>query len=335
MDTPQTQLLQVEPHEARQRVDVFLARRLPRLSRSRIQNLIQTGYVLRNGENCRPRDFVRTGDAVVLSEPTPEPIDLAAENISIPMLYEDDHLLVINKPAGLAVHPGSGVKSGTLVNALLFHCKTLSGIGGEMRPGVVHRLDKDTSGCLVVAKHDQAHRQLSRQFARRQVCKYYLALCQGKFRRRNGNIVAPIGRHPVHRQKMAVIAAGKPAHTVYEVLRQINDSSLVLCRLLTGRTHQIRVHLHHLGHPILGDKVYGKQDSKFPRQMLHAWRLGFYHPASEKWLEFEAEVPEDFLRAGVEPHELVRNRIGLVDQASQEPTRPTKPSTRSFCPGPD
>jgi 23S rRNA pseudouridine1911/1915/1917 synthase len=335
MDTPQTETFEVEPSDARQRIDVFLARRIPRLSRSRIQSLIQTGLVRRNGESCRPRDFVRAGDIVVLTEPYPEPIDLAAENISIPILYEDDHLLVVSKPAGLTVHPGSGVKSGTLVNALLFHCKALSGIGGEMRPGVVHRLDKDTSGCLVVAKHDEAHRQLSRQFANRQVGKYYLALCQGKFRRRNGEIVAPIGRHPAHRQKMAVVATGRPAHTVYEVLQQTNDATLVLCRLLTGRTHQIRVHLHHLGHPILGDKVYGKPDSKYPRQMLHAWRLGFYHPMSEEWLEFEAEVPEDFVHAGVETRELVRYRIGIIDRSSQEPVRPAKRSARSVNPGPD
>ena len=324
MDDTGIERFEVEPPDAGQRIDIFLAQRQPHFSRSRIQSLIRSGHVRRNGKSCRPRDSVHAGDIVLLTEPAPVPIDLAAENISIRILYEDDHLLVVNKPAGLTVHPGSGVKSGTLVNALLFHCKALSGIGGEMRPGVVHRLDKDTSGCLVVAKHDEAHQRLSRQFAHRQVSKYYLALCQGKFRRQNGEIVASIGRHPVHRQKMTVLATGRPARTVYEVLEQTHDGALVLCRLLTGRTHQIRVHLRHLGHPILGDKVYGKPLSKYPRQMLHAWRLGFYHPMTGEWLEFEAAVPEDFVQAGVDTRELVRERIGFTHRSSEEPVRPAK-----------
>jgi len=220
-------------------------------------------------------------------------------------------MLVVNKPAGMLVHPGAGVQSGTLVNALLHHVSNLSGIGGVLRPGVVHRLDKDTSGCLVVAKHDVAHLNLSNQFARRKVKKFYLALCAGRFRTLGGEIINPIGRHPVHRQKMAIVERGRPAHTRFEVIQQTSQWALVLCQIHTGRTHQIRVHLHSIGHPVLGDKVYGKAASEYDRQMLHAWRLGFSHPIAENWLEFEAGLPDDFLQHGVEENGIARTRSEL------------------------
>jgi len=186
-----------------------------------------------------------------------------------------------------------------LVNALLSHCTALSGIGGKERPGIIHRLDKETSGCLVVAKNDEAHRELSRQFAERMVEKIYLALVGGKLRKEAGTIEEKIGRHPVHRQRMSVTSSrGRPAKTEYRVIRSRDQASLVECRLHSGRTHQIRVHLHHLGHPVLGDKVYATRSAKnFPRQMLHAWKLGFRHPGSGEWKSFEAPLPHDFATA--------------------------------------
>ncbi len=291
--------LTVPVEDAGQRLDVFLARNVPAFSRSRLKRLIDTGQVTRNDRTARPRDQVQAGDQIEVRIPPPESSKLAAEQVALTFLYEDEDLIVIDKPAGLSVHPGAGQDSGTLVNALLFHCSDLSGIGGELRPGIVHRLDKDTSGCLVVAKNDKAHLALSRQFAQRKVDKWYLALCRGHFTKRRGEIAGAIGRHPVQRQKMAVIRRGRTARTTYEVQQEIGESTLVLCRLFTGRTHQIRVHLHHLGHPVQGDKVYGRTDPEFPRQMLHAWHLGFSHPRHGGRMCFEAPVPADFLKAGV------------------------------------
>ena len=229
-------------------------------------------------------------------EPPPEKIDNQPEAIPLDILFEDADLIVINKPAGLVVHPGAGHKEHTLVNALLHHCPTLSGIGGKERPGIVHRLDKETSGCLVVAKNDAAHRGLSIQFADRTVEKIYLALVAGKLRRATGVIEEKIGRHPVHRKRMSVATArGRSARTEYRVVRSNDEFSLIECQLHSGRTHQIRVHLHHLGHPVLGDKVYTSKSAKnFPRQMLHAWKLGFQHPVTKEWKSFEAPLPDEF-----------------------------------------
>jgi 23S rRNA pseudouridine1911/1915/1917 synthase len=219
------------------------------------------------------------------------------------VLFEDDDLIVLNKPAGLVVHPAAGNWTGTLVNALLHHCHGLSSIGGEQRPGIVHRLDKETSGCLVVAKNDAAHQALAKQFAGREVTKIYLALAAGKFARLSGTIEAPIGRHPVLRKKMTVMleGRGRASKTGYRVLLTLPMGTLVECTLHTGRTHQIRVHLKHLGHPVLGDDVYGKRGS-FARQMLHAWRLGFIHPRTAERLNFESPIPPDFVEAGVPTH---------------------------------
>ena len=281
------------------RLDRFLAKHLPEYSRSRLQQLIRTGFVRLNSAATRPRQLVRSGDEIELTEPPVEKIEARPEPIPLEILFEDDDLIVIDKPAGLVVHPGAGHRQHTLVNALLSHCTTLSGIGGKERPGIVHRLDKETSGCLVVAKNDATHRELSRQFAKRIVEKVYLALVAGKLRKQSGVIEEKIGRHPVHRQRMSVASArGRAAKTEYRVVRSGDNASLVECRLHSGRTHQIRVHLHHLGHSVLGDKVYATRAAKdFPRQMLHAWKIGFRHPGSGAWKNFEAPLPDDFATA--------------------------------------
>lgn len=298
-ETAKSIRLVVTAENAQPRLDLFLARQLAQFSRSRLQQLIRDGFVRLNAERARPRDRIRVGDRIDLSEPPPQKTDNQPEAISLDILFEDEDLVVLNKPAGLVVHPGAGHREHTLVNALLHHCPNLSGIGGKERPGIVHRLDKDTSGCLVVAKNDATHRELSAQFAGRSVEKIYLALVAGKLRKSSGAIDAAIGRHPVHRQRMtAATSRGRPAKTEYQVVREGTDASLVECRLHSGRTHQIRVHLHHLGHPVLGDKVYAARlAGNFPRQMLHAWKLGFRHPQTNEWKNFEAPLPNDFAAA--------------------------------------
>ena len=290
--------LVVSKNAARLRLDQFLARELPKFSRSRLQQLIRKECVKLNGATARPRDLVRAGDHVEMNKPTPEKIDNRPEAIPLDVLYEDEDLIVINKPAGLVVHPGAGHREHTLVNALLHYCPKLSGIGGKERPGIVHRLDKETSGCLVVAKTDEAHHGLSAQFAGRTVEKIYLALVAGKLRKSAGIIEEKIGRHPVHRQRMSIASKrGRAAKTEYRTVSSSDEMSLVECKLHSGRTHQVRVHLQHLGHPILGDRVYGAQAKAFPRQMLHAWKLGFQHPRTGERKNFEAALPNDFEEA--------------------------------------
>ncbi len=263
--------------DGRLRLDRFLVRHAPEFSRARIQSFIRNGFVKLNEAAPRPSDTVRMGDRVMLVEPPVKLLDLQAEAIALSVLFEDGDMIVLNKPAGISVHPGAGRNSGTLVNALLAHCRNLSGIGGKQRPGIVHRLDKGTSGCLLVAKNDAAHLDLSRQFAARTVEKIYLALVAGKLRRNSGSIKAAIGRHRVHRTKMAIAPA-----------------TLLKCCLHSGRTHQIRVHLQHIGHPILGDREYGARIGNLPRPMLHAWKLAFDHPRTRVRMDFEADVPADF-----------------------------------------
>ena len=289
----------VTDNDAKLRLDQFLAKRFPEYSRSRLQQLIRSGFVRLNEQTTRPRHIVRRGDKIDLREPPLEKIDVRPEPIPLEILFEDDDLIVINKPAGLTVHPGAGQREHTLVNALLSHCATLSGIGGKERPGIVHRLDKETSGCLVVAKNDIAHRELSKQFAARTVEKIYLALVAGKLRKAAGVIEEKIGRHPVHRQRMRVTSLrGRTAKTEYRVIRSSEQASLIECQLHSGRTHQIRVHLHHLGHAVLGDKVYAPRFAEnFRRQMLHAWKLGFHHPHTGECKLFEAPLPADFTEA--------------------------------------
>jgi 23S rRNA pseudouridine1911/1915/1917 synthase len=284
---------------AGQRLDVYLVSHLPECSRTRIQALIRDGHILLNGRSTKPKKNLKAGNNIHVTLPEPEEAGIDAQDIPIEVLYEDAHLLVLNKASGMVVHPGAGCPDETLVNALLYHCKFLSGIGGVLRPGIVHRLDKDTSGCLVVAKDDVTHRHLSEQFAERKVSKEYLAAVEGCPTELSGRIVNRIGRHPVNRLRMTVLEepAGKVAFTEYEVLGRLEHSALVRCRLLTGRTHQIRVHMKSLHTPILGDEVYAhpeRQKDQVPRLMLHSWKLGFLHPHTDRPMAFTAEIPEPF-----------------------------------------
>lgn len=288
--------------DAGTRLDAWLASRLSELSRSRIQELIREQHIRKNDQVAKPRDSVSLGDRIQIEVPEPIPAQAQAEDIPLKVLYEDDALIVIDKAEGMVVHPAAGNADGTLVNALLHHCKgKLSGIGGVERPGIVHRLDKDTSGCLIVAKTDTTHRALVEQFADRTTDKRYLAVVQGCPTEPHGTIFTNIGRHPVNRLKMAVVnpGTGKPAITDYEVL--VSDpttkTSLVLCHLKTGRTHQIRVHMLHLGCPLIGDPIYAKparQSAATGRMMLHAWRLSVEHPETGKRLSCEAPIPSEY-----------------------------------------
>ena len=287
------------PNDVGRRLDAVLAEHVPELSRSRIQALIKAGHVHVQGEpSVKARMPVHLGMDVMIEVPDAQPSTAKAEAMDLDILFEDDHLLVLNKASGLVVHPGAGHGSGTLVNALLAHCGSLSTIGGVERPGIVHRLDKDTSGCMVIAKNDLAHQELSRQFADRETRKHYLAVVRGRPANASGRVENHLGRHPVNRQKMAVVDAkrGKPAVTDYEVGPTQSGASLVLCRLHTGRTHQIRVHCHSLGHPLLGDAIYGKTTKQGydGRLLLHAWLLGFRHPVSKEWMSWSSDIPSAF-----------------------------------------
>lgn len=268
------------------------------LSRSRIQKLIEDGCVLVNGEVAKARDKVKSGDVIEIDVPEAEPLDAQPEDIPLDIVYEDEHLLVINKPQGMVVHPGAGNYSGTLVNALLHHCgDSLSGIGGVARPGIVHRIDKETSGLLLVAKTDLAHNSLSAQIKDKTAAREYVCITSGNMTVLKGKIDAPIGRHPAVRTKMAVTSKNsKNAVTHFAVTEQLNDASVVKCKLETGRTHQIRVHLAYIGHPILGDDVYGAKTNPYGLrgQALHARKICFNHPATGERMAFEKEPPAYF-----------------------------------------
>jgi len=274
------------------RLDQALARLLPEESRSRLARLIEEGHVLVDGEKVAAKRKLKSGEAVeVALAPRVEESAYRAEAIALQVLHEDDDVLVLDKPAGLVVHPGSGNWAGTLLNALLHHAPALEHLA---RAGIVHRLDKDTSGLLVVARNEPAQLSLVRQLQARTVKRTYLALARGKVERA-GKVDAPIGRHPVHRTRMAVVEGGKPAVTHYRVREAFAAHTLLECDLETGRTHQIRVHLASIGHPLEGDPVYaGRGEKLLPRQALHAWKLAFMHPGTEKLMQFEAPLPEDF-----------------------------------------
>ena len=289
-------LFEVSSAAAGRRLDRCLAACLPAISRSRIQAVIRSGGVLLNGALAKASEIVRAGDGILWREPLPMRCESAdAQEMPLEILFEDDFLAVLAKPAGMVVHPGPGHKGGTLVSGLLHHFGSLSQFGGVERPGIVHRIDKETSGCLVVAKTDAAHRSLAAQFAGREVGKRYLALVSGTPRQPSGVVDAPIARHPVHRKKMTVSAVGRgrDAVTAYRVLASAAGVSLIECRPRTGRTHQIRVHLKHLGCPVLGDPLYGRRGS-FSRHMLHAWKLEFRHPVDGRLMAFEATPPPEF-----------------------------------------
>ena len=279
------------------RLDRWLATQWPQLSRARWQKALAAGLVKLNGTTARASDSVAPGDCVEAVPPPPAapPVQAAAEDIPLDILHEDDDLLCLNKPPGLVVHPAAGHWQGTLVNAILHHCGLVSSGGHALRPGIVHRLDKDTSGCILVAKNDAAHAALARQFAERTAKKTYLAVVRGRPRASAGAVHGAIARHPVHRQRMAVSRrpGAREAETAWRVLESAGNLSLLECRPKTGRTHQIRVHLKHLGHPIAGDRVYGG-GADFARQLLHAWKIAVIHPTTGLPLELTAPVPADF-----------------------------------------
>ena len=302
--------------EAPERLDLFLRHRCPELSRSRIQTLIKSGAIRVNGAQTRPAYLVQPGDEIAVELPEPEPLAAFPESLPLSIEYEDDDLLVVDKAAGMTVHPAPGAAEGTLVNALLHHCRNLSGINGTLRPGIVHRLDKETSGLLVVAKRNTAHRALAAKFQAHQIERRYAALAWGVLREESSRIETPIGRHPKNRKKMAVVEDGRDAATNFSVIERCPFTTWVECQLETGRTHQIRVHMAHIGHPVFGDPVYGGRDqargirpeyrrqanwmlSLIKRQALHAKKLCFAHPTTGEMMEFTAPLPED-LRAVLE-----------------------------------
>jgi 23S rRNA pseudouridine1911/1915/1917 synthase len=282
-----------------ERLDTFTARRCPELSRSHARRLIGEGLVSVNGRQAKPSERVTAGVSVTVTIPPPETIALAPEAIPLTIIYQDGDIIVLDKPAGLTVYPAPGHPSGTLVNALLAACPDLRGIAGTLRPGIVHRLDKDTSGLMVVAKNDRAQRALQRQLKEREVRKTYVALVKGVPAPREGTIEAPIGRHPKNRKKMAVVADGREATTRYRVQEEIagGQYSLLEVEPVTGRTHQIRVHLAAVGHPVVGDATYGRPSTAVGRQFLHAHKLAFAMPLGGRTVEFESPLPADLREA--------------------------------------
>ena len=285
--------------DAEARLDQFLARQDIGLTRSRLRQLIDSGDVLVNGAAVKPAHRVRPGDRVLVSVPPPRPAVAVPQDIPLTVVHQDADLVVIDKPAGLAAHPGPGHPDQTLVNGLLALCPDIQGIGGEIRPGIVHRLDKDTSGLMIAAKTEAAHHNLSRQIKDRAVEKGYLALVEGAPSPESGAIDVPIGRDPRRRTRMAVTAGGRESRTGYRLLERAGRYSLLELRLHTGRTHQARVHLAWLGHPLLGDAVYGRRSPLLARHFLHAHRLAFAHPATGRRLEFRSPLPSD-LEAALE-----------------------------------
>ena len=317
--------IRVSPSDEGKRLDVLVASFLSDCTRTYVAGLIGAGHIRVDGHIRKPGYRVKSGQKVSGVIPPPVAVEFKPEPIPIEILYEDDHIIMVNKPPGLVVHPAPGHFSGTLVNGLLYHCPDLGGIGGKLRPGIVHRLDKDTSGTLVVAKNDAAHTHLSRQFKSRKIQKQYLVLVHGDVKKKTGSIKLPIGRHPVDRKRMSTVSPkGRMAETAWSVKEQFQGIALLEVDLKTGRTHQIRVHCAALNHPIVGDKVYRprklektiardhpQSDKILPllqsakRQMLHAWRLSFQHPHTGKAVSFESPLPEDMAQ-------LIRNISNIL-----------------------
>ena len=289
----------IADEQAGERIDKFIAERMTELSRTQVQDLIESESILVNEKKTKANYKLRSGDRITLVLPEPEEVTLVAEDIPLDVYYEDSDVIVVNKPRGMVVHPAAGHASGTLVNALLYHCKDLSGINGEVRPGIVHRIDMDTSGLLMAAKNDVAHRHLAGQLKEHTVTRKYVAVVHGLIEHDLGTIDAPIGRHTVHRQQMAVTReGGREAITHFQVLERLNKHTVVELKLETGRTHQIRVHMEFIGHPLVGDPKYGSQKRNryghiIQGQALHAQVLGFVHPRTGEYLEFSTEIPDD------------------------------------------
>ena len=281
------------------RLDLYLTGLFPDMSRSHIQNLIRAGAIRVNGASVKSGYLLSAADEIFIPEEqeskdsaSPEPRD-----ISLDIVYEDDDVIVIDKPKGMVVHPAPGHSDDTLVNALMFHCRdSLSGINGELRPGIVHRIDRDTTGLLVACKNDSAHISLSRQLQEHSITRRYMALCHGTFREAEGTVDAPIGRQKNDRKKMGVVEGGRHAVTHYRVVESFKNASLIECRLETGRTHQIRVHMSYIHHPLFGDEVYGLRSDRGSGlgQYLHAYVLGFIHPSTGEYMEFHSELPDYF-----------------------------------------
>lgn len=285
--------------DAGTRVDAWLASQLDGFTRSAVQRLLEEGRVLREGKPLAKNVRLAGGEVLTVSLPDPEPMDALPQDILLDVVYEDSDVIVVNKPKGLVVHPAPGHPDGTLVNALLYHCgKSLSGVGGALRPGIVHRIDRDTSGLIIAAKNDFAHQALAAQLQDHSLARTYECIALGRFQQDAGIVDAPIGRHPADRKKMAVIPTGRPAVTHWEVLERFSGYTYLRCRLETGRTHQIRVHLSSIGHPILGDTVYGvrKPVPGLQGQCLHAVGLRFVHPRTGEVVELRCPLPEEFQR---------------------------------------
>ena len=289
----------VTAEESGERVDALLARHLEGFSRSAVQRLLENGAVILNGKPVKKNRLTAAGEEYFLTLPELAEIPLLPQNMALDVVYEDDDVVVVNKPRGMVVHPAPGHPDGTLVNALLYHCgDTLSGVGGEKRPGIVHRIDKDTSGLIIAAKNDSAHLALSAQLSDHSLCREYEAVVRGRLREDTGTVDAPIGRHPTDRKRMAVTQkAARNAVTHWEVIARYPGYTHVRCRLETGRTHQIRVHMAYIGHPLLGDFTYGapSPDKGLEGQCLHARRLRFVHPTSGEPVELETPLPDYFL----------------------------------------
>jgi 23S rRNA pseudouridine1911/1915/1917 synthase len=302
-----THTFTVAPQDAKTRLDIFLSQNIPYLTRSRIKKLIEEGLVSLNNDPAKAGARLRDGDKIIITIPEPQPAVAEPEAIPLNIIYEDRDIVVINKPSGLVVHPGAGRARGTLVNALLYHCKDLSGIGGALRPGIVHRIDKDTSGILIVAKNDKSHQFLAKQFKEHSIKRRYVALVWGMVKNDEGTIDFPIGRHVSERKKMSVrTRMGRMAVTHYKVIKRFAHFTLIEVSLETGRTHQIRVHLSAIHHPVVGDPVYGKGRmphglstkltallKSLKRQALHAQILGIIHPETKEYMEWTAPLPDD------------------------------------------
>lgn len=290
--------LEVSPEHTGIRIDKYLAESLPDISRSYLQKLFRDGEIRMNGKAVKASAKTLAGAEIVFAIPEPEEPEILPEDIPLDILYEDDDVILINKPKDMVVHPAAGHYTGTLVNGLMYHCREgLSGINGVLRPGIVHRIDKDTTGVLVVCKNDRAHNGLAEQLAEHSITRKYRAIVCGNLKEDEGTVDAPLGRHPQDRKKMAIVrSGGKRAVTHYRVLERFGKYTYIECQLETGRTHQIRVHMASLGHPLLGDEVYGRGKSPFKLegQTLHAMVLGFIHPTTGEYMEFQVPLPEYF-----------------------------------------